>query len=390
MTEIKKRGIFFIGDPHFQEKAFTACESLVEKCIAAIDEIRPSLIIGLGDWLDTHERAKQAPWSQVCNFIELLSQRAPTIVQIGNHDLIDQTQFLTDKHFFNPLKKWKDVSIVDVPTVFYIDDDYQDYTRMIIACPYVPPKRLIEALDVTLSQKGIDWTAADIIGCHQEFRRAPYRGYESKEGDEWLPSFPVAISGHIHTACDIGDNIMYVGSSRQVAVDEQDEKRVWHVLFSEAAQILSVEELDGYERKGDLLIKKIDLGMKRIKEIYVEYDDVGEFDYNELEHNYIKMHLQCLPEQYKVFRKSAVYKDLVAAGVTVSPKYVNNEQTLDILLGVDVRANGTLTQNGERPTVEAILRSVVKTKTLHVQETYKHLVDDSYRPDISTLRLNFT
>src|SRR5258708_1006770 len=107
---------------------------------------------------------------------------------MGNHDLINQSQFLTDNHFFKAFKKWLEVVIVDTPISAKIGD------IMVVMCTYVVPGRVIEALNPLLEcENPIDWQLADCILGHQEIRvrnngrvsGVVYNGKESNKGDVW-------------------------------------------------------------------------------------------------------------------------------------------------------------------------------------------------------------
>ena len=167
--------ILVFGDTHFKPKDYEAGEELISKAYETAEQITPTAIILLGDTMDTHETAKNAPWKQACRFIECLSEIAPVYVLIGNHDLINQSQFLTDNHFFNPLKKWKNVTIVDTPICVEIGG------YNIVLCPYVPPGRFEEALDMMMELGGcnedFDWREeASCIFGHQEMQGVEYNG----------------------------------------------------------------------------------------------------------------------------------------------------------------------------------------------------------------------
>jgi len=123
-------------------------------------------------------------------------------------------QFLTDNHWLNCLKKWKNVVIVDRPVTETIDDE------LFVFCPYVFPGRFTEALN-TLD---IDWKNASGIFAHQEFAGCKMGAIVSVEGDKWPVDNPYVISGHIHSKQIIQENIYYTGSAMQHAFGESEKK----------------------------------------------------------------------------------------------------------------------------------------------------------------------
>ena len=160
--------------------------------------------------------------------IEQLSQIAPTYVLIGNHDLINHSQFLTDNHIFNPMKKWPNVFIADtMPQVLQIEDSDGE-ERTFVFCPYTPPGRFAEALN-KIVPLGYTWELADAIFAHQEFEGCKMNQITSEEGDVWDPAFPPVISGHIHDAQTVGENVFYPGSAIQHGFGESAGKRIWFI-----------------------------------------------------------------------------------------------------------------------------------------------------------------
>lgn len=366
MNEIAA-GIYVVGDTHFESKSFEQGEELIKRTVQIGIELNPSIIILLGDTLDTHETAKQSPFDQACRFIEQMSTIAPTYLQIGNHDFINQTQYLSDKHFFNPLKKWEGVVVVDRPIA--IDLSTEDEYIQIVSCPYTPPGKLLEALD-TLSdpslleeqEECVDWTISRCIFGHQEIKGVNYGGKESSNGDIWMPSFPPFISGHIHTECNIGDNVMYVGSSRQVSLGEDPNKKVWHILFSDPE-----DENYEYHEHGRMWIRKIELNLKGIYEVHLNYEDVSTFDFGMLKYHYITLHITGNTEQFKIFKKGQLYAKMVRLGVKVRFNPTSDQVSpVNIFVGDMGKTKGLVS-------FQAIFEKLIKTKSDTVKDVYSEL-----------------
>lgn len=338
--EENQLAVFVIGDPHFKKKDYKECEELIERCVKVTQERSPDLIIILGDVLDTHEVARNGPWKQACRFIELLADIAPTYVLMGNHDLINQSQFLTDNHFFGPLKRWKDVTIVDVP----IRARFGEID--LVLSPYVPPGRLVEALDTLLDHEEdpFDWKTSMCIFCHQEFEGIVYGGKESEKGDKWSDEYPRVISGHIHTECELYPNIYYTGSSRQVDSNEEPDKKVWSVTFP------------------SFTIEKIDLELKSKKDICVLYEDLKKFDVTLADRYYVKLKVKGTSEEFKALRKSALYSDLTKRGVMIA---------FDPIIIAKIQR--TKDEKDRVLSFEEILNKLVATKKQSIQDIYAEI-----------------
>ena len=94
--------ILVIGDTHFKQSRIREGEAFVDACIVKVRMYNPEVIICLGDTLDTHHIVRVQPHRLAHRFLLSLSEVAPTYLLIGNHDLINHKQFLSDQHIFNP------------------------------------------------------------------------------------------------------------------------------------------------------------------------------------------------------------------------------------------------------------------------------------------------
>jgi len=345
--------VYVVGDIHFRKDNHAAQEELIEKCVEEARNVSPTIIVLLGDVLDTHETLKNAPWQQATRLIEELSNIAPTYVLAGNHDLINQAQFATSNHFFNPLKKWPNVTIVDYPVSFTLGG------QKLVMCPYVPPGRFIEALD--LIEDG--WKDAACIYAHQEILGCEYGTEPSEKGDAWSEEFPPIISGHIHKPSRVGRNVFYPGSSIQVASNEDPDKRVWLVTFDGDEEDTSIRD-DGY---GILQFNKIDLGLKGKKEINIAYEELKSFDFGLVEHYYIKLKISGTPEQFKLFRKSQLHSKMVRNGIRIGYNPCIEDNPIIMAL---TQGNADLE---DELTFESILKELVKHKPLTVQKVYEEM-----------------
>ena len=72
---------------------------------------------------------------------ETLSKLKPLYILVGNHDYINNSQFLTDNHWLNCFKNKNNIHIID--NVLLCNHNNLN----VIMCPYVPDGRFIEALN---------------------------------------------------------------------------------------------------------------------------------------------------------------------------------------------------------------------------------------------------
>jgi DNA repair exonuclease SbcCD nuclease subunit len=286
--------ILTIGDPHFRTNNIPECELLQERLINIISEQNPDLIVVLGDLLHYHERLHTTALNHAIEFIDMLRNYTHTFVLTGNHDFISNSQFLTDKHWMNALKEWKNVTIVDKVISFKQNDKH------IVLLPYVPPGRFEEALN-TLEES---WKTADAIFCHQEFYGVQMGAIKSQDGDKWRLDYPYVFSGHIHDRQQLQSNLYYVGSCLQHAFGESGKKTVALLKFGERS----------------INILEIPTNLPRKKIIYIDIENVGEFKEKEDSRDHIKLCVKGTYEEFKSFKKTRQYKDLISNGIKIAYK----------------------------------------------------------------------
>jgi DNA repair exonuclease SbcCD nuclease subunit len=193
--------ILFIGDPHFQISNIQEVDLFLEKIINLATKKNPDIIVIAGDILHTHERLHTLALNKAYDLIDNMRKITKTYVLVGNHDYINNQQFLTNNHWMNGLKEWNNTIIVDNVLKENINNE------KFIFVPYVPPGRFEEALR-TLKY---DWISASCIFAHQEFAGCKMGAIVSIEGDKWDINNPIVISGHIHSKQQPQKNIYYSG-----------------------------------------------------------------------------------------------------------------------------------------------------------------------------------
>jgi hypothetical protein len=198
----------------------------------------------------------------------------------------------------NGMKEWDNVNIVDKGFC------YKDF----IFVPYVFPGRFVEALELITK----DWKSYRAIFCHQEFYGCKMGAITSEIGDKWDIDNPMIISGHIHDKQRIQDNIFYSGSSMQHAFGETHDKTISLCDFDD-----------------NITLYGLDLGLTKKKILYMDLDETKEFNIGETKDK-IRITLQTTQQEFKVFRKSKKYKELVNDGVKIVHKniYVDHKENI--------------------------------------------------------------
>ena len=331
---------FVVGDPHFKANSISRGKEFVEKLVEAIEKAKPTFIVLLGDTLDTHEIVKIFPHQLAHDLIERLRKIAPTFVLIGNHDLINASQYLTTNHIFNPFKKWKNVRIVDKPLIH----NFGEFT--FVFCPYVPPGRFKEALDTLIGDDNL-WEFADCIFAHQEFKGCFLgRGIQSEKGDEWKEEYPPVISGHIHSEQQVGKNVHYIGSPVQHTYSEDSNKYVWEVTF---------------EKEKQFSVNKISLGIRQKKTYKTTIKNLEKFNPEKHKKKDVKLVVLGTRDELSAFRKSQKYKELCS--------YDN------IIVRFEIVREETSSENTNQKSSNYIhiFKEMVSAQPPHVKEAFEEL-----------------
>ena len=223
-----------IGDLHLKEDFPLEAQQLIEATLKLIDRERPDFIVILGDVMDKHSKLDQVPLKDAQDWIKKCSKYALTFVLIGNHDRVNNKDFMSDIHPFTGLEEYPNVVIVSKTIKVRIGS----FCYMMV--PYVFPGRFGEAISFYEEEKlDTRYTNTDIslvppkflqevlrVFTHQEFKGCKFGGQVSEKGDLWPSTYPITINGHIHLYQLINNNIWYVGASGQHAYGDPDDKTV--------------------------------------------------------------------------------------------------------------------------------------------------------------------
>lgn len=294
--------VIAIGDQHFKVDNIPDVELFINRITNLVEKRKPDFVVLLGDLLDTHERLHTIPLNKAYEFINNIRKISKTYILTGNHDMVNHLQFLTSNHWLNYLKEWNNVTVVDNVVLEIINN------KKFVFVPYVEPGRFIEALN-TLEE---EWTDADCVFAHQEFHGCKMGAIVSLEGDKWSEDYPNVVSGHIHNNQKPQKNIYYPGSSIQIAFGENQDNIIASLTFKDHTEDYELEE--------------IDLKLPKKKIIYTNIDDVEKIDI-EKTNDKIKISVCGDHNEYKTFKKTKKYKELISKGAKVifKPKKIETQ-----------------------------------------------------------------
>jgi len=279
--------VLVIGDPHFTSRNVDTSDLMISKIDVLITKRNFKFVVVLGDVLHTHEKLHTIALNKALTFFKMLASRCKTFVLVGNHDLINNSQFLPSNHWMNSVKRWtEDITIVDRVVTTCIGE--YKFTRL----PYVPPGRFTEALNTN-----VKWVDSDTIFAHQEFKGCRMQRIISKDGDTWSDSLPFVVSGHIHGNQMVGRNVYYSGTPYQTRFGESTDKCVSVLTYKKSSHRPSIE--------------KISLGLPTKGVFKVDSKTIHTFSVPKTTHSEIKLEVSGSIEEFKSFVKSVKYTELL-------------------------------------------------------------------------------
>jgi len=281
--------ILFIGDPHIKTDNHIDIDILLSELEKICQSITFDLIIVGGDVMHYHERIFTQALNKTLHFIKTLSKYAPIDILVGNHDMINNQQFLTSNHWLNVFSE-KNISVIDKPIKKQIDK------FIFMLCPYVFPGRFIEALE-TVDK---NWQECNVIFAHQEFKGCKMGSIISVEGDEWKQEYPQIISGHIHDN-QIINNIYYPGTPLQHSFGDSEKRIVCYI--DENNKIIN-----------------LDLNVPKKKIVKATLSTLPE-----IKETSMKIKLSATQEEFKLFKQSEQYKEYIDKGVKIQLEKTKSE-----------------------------------------------------------------
>lgn len=336
--------VLTIGDPHFTSANSVKVLMLIEKIVDLISKNRFDFVVILGDVLHTHEKVHTIAMNHALDFFKKVSAICATYVLVGNHDLINNSQFLSKNHWMNSIKKWDNITIVD-STINVVINSIQ-FTMV----PFVPPGRLVEALDTC-----IGWRQSRTIFAHQEFKGCKMKTIVSTDGDEWDEKYPYVVSGHIHGNHMVGKNIYYPGTPHQTRFGESKKKTVSILTYSP-------DQIYPY-------IKKVSLYLPTKEIINVDSKNLNTWVLPESKDVEYKVEITGSIEEFKTYTKSKNYVELSKKCIIV---FKTNSKNNDKLVPSFVNKNDSFSD---------VLRELIKNEQdIVLTDVYDTIVGNT--PDI--------
>lgn len=279
--------ILAIGDLHIQLDNLADINVFLKQLEKYLLTVKVDLIINLGDTLHTHETVHTPCLNKMLEYIRLCEKYAPTYVLVGNHDYQNNAQYLTDNH---PFVGWKKShNIVDRVISITVKG------HKIVMLPYVPDGRFQEALS------GEEFRDAKCIFAHQLLNGAKMGAITAKDVEDWPLDFPMVISGHIHDKQHPQPNLYYTGSSIQVSFGEREDHTISLITLPE----------------GPVQIQEINIDPPTKKTVYFDISKVSDMKLPVQENTKLKVSISGDAEEFKTFKKTEQYKNLIKDGVKV-------------------------------------------------------------------------
>lgn len=207
-----------IGDPHLRYNHLSKGQELLEWIEMLIIELKPDLIINLGDTLDNHKIIHSEVLSIFDAHLRRVAEDLNThcMLIMGNHDMWKAND--SKYHALQVFNGRKNVTVVDRP----ISREGISYI------PYLP------------FSKGFPETTDSLVFTHNTFVGADYGFKLAEDGiDSDALNADLIISGHIHKRGYCGNGkVFYPGTPMAISAAEVDQVKG-----------VTLMDLDSYEMK---------------------------------------------------------------------------------------------------------------------------------------------
>jgi DNA repair exonuclease SbcCD nuclease subunit len=244
--------ILIVGDPHFMKHNSYETDQLKNEIEKLYNQHQIEYTVILGDVLDGFGEIKMLPYNRAIEFLEICQERSKHLfIIVGNHDRINQVDFLTTKSSLRALKKWPNTTVVDIPLSYTFKCG-----KRALFVPYVYPGRFLEAL----KEYSFNIEDFDIVFSHQEYGGIKLdNGPISESKDVYLSTYPLCFNGHIHT---------YSKNNNLINVGTPYNKDFGDTIESKSVMMLELDKLN-YER--------IFLNIRKKKTVIIEFNNLEQF-----------------------------------------------------------------------------------------------------------------
>lgn len=289
--------ILCIGDQHFKPSNIPQVDIFIQKLEEWLVNNPVDLIISMGDLLHTHERLHTQAFNKAIQYIDVLSKYSEVYIQVGNHDGINNSLYLSQNHWLTPFKKFKNVTVVDDVTII------EKEGVKITLCPYVPDGKFQLALD---TKKG-EWENSTCIFAHQLFDGVKMGAIVAENVEKWDEDNPMLFGAHIHDRQWVQNNMYIVGSAMQEAFGETEDKTLLFLKITEGDSL----SRNFFENNCDKF-SLIDLNLPKKRILYMSMDELNVFDLDSLKENIeYKLTVDGDQEEFDAFKKTIKYKTLI-------------------------------------------------------------------------------
>jgi len=310
MSNLPQIRILCIGDQHFKPSNIQVVDIFLQKLEEWLKKNPVDLIVSLGDLLHTHERLHTQALNKALQYIDILSRYASTRILIGNHDGINNQIFLSENHWLNVVKTYRNVKVVDNILVenvgFTSCPSTSCSTIKMTFCPYVPDGKFRHALD---TRRG-EWEDSQIIFAHQLFDGAKMGSIVVQDVEKWGENEQMIVCGHIHDSHWVQDNIYIVGSAMQDSFGEREDKTLLLLELSEK-DTSSHEKLNRGILENTSKFRLVDLDLPKKRILYMDMAELSEFDLDLIRENTeYKLTVDGEEEEFNAFKKTLKYKEI--------------------------------------------------------------------------------
>lgn len=208
-----KNKILFIGDPHLKINRFDLAIQFLSWVNKTIAEVRPDIVVNLGDTFDTHAVLRSEVLCEFMNHVnQVLALGIEYVYLLGNHDMYKPSDAK-----YHALLPFKGV----IPKFHVIDEITDLYGITFVPYQHNPDNFPRQTLPICVA--------------HQTMLGADYGAIRATDGvpPSSIRGCEIIISGHIHTKQRVlpsegqGPEVLYVGSPfSQSAADVDQVKGV--------------------------------------------------------------------------------------------------------------------------------------------------------------------
>lgn len=310
----------FVGDVHIRVDNFPEIDQLQSVISEYIVSHSLDFVVLGGDILHYHERLHTLTMNRAIKFMRAFSEICETYVLVGNHDMINNQQYLNENHWMVILKNTHPrLHIIDYP----ISLSFGNYK--VGMCPYVFPgkfKETMRLVDTPIEEYSI-------LFAHQEFKGCKMGAIVSEEGDEWEETLPLVVSGHIHNKQRPQPNIVYSGTPIQHAFGESEDNCMLHITLP-------------------CTITEVPLCITNKKIVYLSIDQLRKVDVEKYASKEIKVVVKATNDEIQAFKKTTMFSNL--------------SKQLRIVFKVDVEDLVQVQEHSTATTFDDILHDLIRRK----------------------------